>query len=442
MTTVAPSRLALRCHGLVGGTSFHHRLNGRSGCLSFGLARRLALVGGAALSILLQSQASPAAELAPLELAWWAPRQCPQHFDVMAQIQKLVGGAREREREQSHPLSARGMIEPSKGQFDLTLWIQDGKRIGIRSIESTSCQSLGDAAAVVLSSLIRQRRELGRELSNEELSGSSMPGVPPGSNAQPSSEGTTEPSSPSSSPEATPRNADATNPGTANSLLPTKPETTAQSAEPPQAANNPRNRDEQTQDAIPETASAKTRSERRWRILLAAPMTHLEFGTLPKVSGGAGVALGVTFDAWQAFASVAFYAGQTSHISSYPDFRGYDLEFRNHRSIAGWLCRSWETKPLRLAPCVVLARSTFDVSVSASRIDPVSGAGGSWWSPGVGAKAALSLTREIALACWAVGRFGIHRPEFLVDDYGPRRQSLHHVAAVDFDASLGFDWFF
>jgi hypothetical protein len=424
MSNVASPRLARWCHSLVGSVQVHQRLDGTSShwALVPNMTRQAVLVGGLSLGILLsQTKNCPATEAAPLELAWGAPRQCPQHADVTAQIQKLVGDTRERER--SHPLSARGVIEPSRGQFDLTLWIQDGKRIGIRSIESTSCQSLGDAAAVVLSLLIRQRRELGRELSNEELSGSSTLGVPPGSNAQPNSQGA---ATPSSSPRAT------------RSASPTDRVTTSQAAAPREPVNRELIRDVQAQETDPKGTSAKPGSKRRWRMLLAVPSLHLEYGTLPKASGGAGAALGVTLDAWQVFASFAYFARQTSHVSG---DQGYDARFRS-RALAGWVCRTWEKKPFEIAPCAQLTLNIADASASGDEITSATRFG-TWLSVGAGAKASLHLRREIALVARLMGRLALDRPEYLLEDDPSGQKSLIHKVSIGaLDLSIGCEWFF
>lgn len=363
---------------------------------------------------------------APVHLVWSAPRQCPQHGEVMSRIQKLLGASSPL-REELDPLDTRAGIEPFKGQFRLTLWIQDGATTGTRSITSTSCQSLGDAAAVVLSLLIRQRRELGRALSNEELSGRGeldAGGGNPPENPAADAPGSTQPGANAAAPED-------------ETTLASRDGAAATRATDPNAnANRARTRDEQTKSRLSTAASDQAESGRRWKIFLAAPVAHLEFWTLPQANRGAGLALGLTYDDWYFFTSVGLFAAQRVHFGG---ARAFDAEFRS-RSISGWVCRAWEKKPFRFAPCAVVAANSIEASASSERLASKSRTG-TWLSAGGGALSSIHLGQLVAIAARAAGRLTLNRPEFVLDGMWGEQQ-IHRAPAGSVEVTLGCDWFF
>lgn len=361
-----------------------------------------ALSGSLLSGALLQTSPAHSIEDPPLKLVWTAPRHCPQPPDVTAQIRKLVGSVQGPER--IAPLSGRGVIEAHGDQFHLTLMIQDGATTGMRSIASTSCKSLGDAAAVVLSLLIRQRRELGRALSGAELSGGQDPATP----APPSSE---------------PPPDEGANSAPPNPPIPPPP------AAPRAATPGDVTRDEQT-------------NSRRWRLLLAAPVMHLEYGTLPKLSAGVGLALGVVNPRWQFFASAALFAPQSLHVVGN---RSYDARFLN-RSAASWVCRTWNLPPFQFAPCVQLAMNLMGASTSAMDEIRSHSKTAAWLSVGGGLKTSLHINQWLGIFVRATGRLNLTRPDFLFVEEpasdNPTVQRIHRVSAGIVDLSFGGEWLF
>lgn len=373
-----------------------------------------ALTASLLLGLLLRASPAGAVEDSPLKLVWTAPRHCPQQSELIPQIRKLVGSDKELER--TDPLTARGVIETQGDQFHLTLLIQDGAITGTRSIASNSCRSLGDAAAVVLSLLIRQRRELGRALSGAELSGGQDATSSTLPNTEPSSDAGTNSSPPSVEP---PRNTAATAP-------PNPPLAPAPPASPA-ATHNEVARAEQTKS---------------WGWIVAAPIMHLEYGTLPKLSIGAGLALGVRHHHWQFLASAALFEPQPLRVVGNREFQARFL----NRSAALWTCRTWGTRSIRLAPCAQLALNFVGASTSGDEGITSQSKTGTWLSVGAGVKASLHLSQIIGVFVRATGRLNLTRPDFLfVEEQAwsdPTTQRIHRISAGIGDFSLGCEWLF
>lgn len=370
---------------------------------------------GLCVSLLLHASASLAAEEPPLNLVWTAPRKCPQYTEVTTRIGELVGPAQGNK--VVDLLSARGVIESTSSEFQLTLLIQDGSTTGSRTITSASCRSLSDAAAVVLSLLIRQRRELGRALSNEELGGSD--GLEQGTATDRSRiDSRTDPSN-ASQPAI---------PGAATSQpaasLPVAPAPSHEVA-----------RDGQTPDK--NLTVSPSEPERSLMFLLAAPVAQLEFATLPKVSTGAGFALGVAHRRWQFFASAALFQSQTKRVS---DRRVYDATFLN-TSVSAWGCGLWGIAPFQLAPCVVVAINRIEAS-TASVANGMSSYTRTVALPsmGAGVKAALQFNRTLALFVRTSLRVHFSRPEFVFADALWGQQGIHRVSEGSLELSLGCEW--
>lgn len=376
---------------------------------------------GLCVCLLLEANAGAAGQVPPLKLVWTAPRNCPQYAEVTTRIRELVGRAQERERVDS--LTARGVIEPASNEFQLTLLIHDGATTGTRTITSASCQSLSDAAAVVLSLLIRQRRELGRALSNDELRGSD--GIERGT-ATDSPNLRIEPSSVSQ--PAAPE--------------PAAPRTAASAASPPaaslpaaQTSNHEIDRDGPTPNK--QSTGSSSAPERGWMLLLAAPALQLEFALLPEVSLGAGIALGMAHRRWQFFASAALFESQTKRVS---ERRAYDAMFVN-RSVSAWACGIWDIAPFQLAPCAVVGLNHIEAS-TASVGDGMSSSTRGVTLPwmGAGGKAALQFNRTLALFVRTSVRVHFARPAFVFADALWGQQGIHRVSEGSLDLSLGCEW--
>jgi hypothetical protein len=365
---------------------------------------RRCLIGISTLvSILLHASVSPAAEDPPLKLVWTAPPNCPQQAQVSARIQELLGPAQEHK--PIELLTARGLIVPTSEQFQLTLQIKDGATTGTRTITSTNCRSLSDAAAVVISLLVRQRRELGRALSDAELNRGQGPG------------------------RDTAAENPGVDPGSASSPV-------TQPVAPPRAANGEVARDEQAQNKNPPKVLRLTH-EPGWRLLLSAPVGQLELATLPKPSLGAGLALGIANGRWQFLVSGALYARQSKHVA---DRRDYDAEFLN-RSVSVWACRVWQSAPFHVTPCFVAAMNNVEASTSVNALG-MSSSGRTHFFPstGLGVEGSVHFTRTLALFARSSGRLNFARPEFVFADELWGQQSIHRVSRGSLDLALGLAW--
>lgn len=388
------------------------------------VSRALALCSVTA-GILLPTRSGLALEDPPIKLVWSSPRQCPQAAEVTARIHELAGLRQEPERIAA--LTARGVIEPAGEQYQLTLLIQDGATTGSRSISSTSCQSLGDAAAVVLSLLVRQRRELGRGLSKEELKATgAMVSAAPATRSEPEPKPESATTGGSSPPSTTPPEDDAE--ASRNAL-------TGQTAKP-----NPKRTNRDEQPPRPRNA-APVDDEHAWRLLVAAPAIQLDFETLPQTSLGLSLGLGIAHRSYRAFATVALFEAQDIQGSS---SQQYDARFLN-RSASGWFCKAWSSSILQAAPCAQVTINRVKASASGSGIATRS-EDANWLSLGGGLLTSIRFTRTIGLFARATGRINVTRPEFLLaDDRWGQRQLEHSIHRIPFgtlELALGGEWLF
>jgi hypothetical protein len=110
------------------------------------LALRVLLV---ALSALLFASSARAQGRRGLDLAWMAPPGCPEQPEVLAEIERLLGG--DRAITEAAPLRALGVIELGASGYRLELRFPSASSPDVvRTIESDRCDELDEAAAVVL----------------------------------------------------------------------------------------------------------------------------------------------------------------------------------------------------------------------------------------------------------------------------------------------------
>jgi hypothetical protein len=121
------------------------------------------------VAIASSSEAKAADRPSPVELQWTAPRDCPTEDKIRAEIEDLLG--RSLESPSNGAVSARGTVTEGKHGFTLRLSIGSGAEQRNRLVADTSCDRLGQAAALIV--------ELAIEDAAGTESASSVPTVAP-----------------------------------------------------------------------------------------------------------------------------------------------------------------------------------------------------------------------------------------------------------------------
>ncbi len=325
----------------------------------------------------------------PVELTWEAPQNCSQLSEVQQQLRVLVGTS---SNELTSPLRAHGTIEPLGKRYRLTLVIERSTTRGLRVIESDGCHSLGKAAAVVLGLLVQKERALGRELSENEISGQPEP--------------------------------------------PSRPEKQPTLVLPKQAPP--------TAPAKPQPLPANTRSSRRWQLLLRAPEATVNFMTLPHVGYGVGLGVGVGYQAWRAVVAGTFYPSQAEASTGAQPYR---VEFRR-KSFEMMGCHGWRSGVVEVAPCAVLTAD--DVLAHASGDSLVSTDRTAFWiSIGGGISGYVHLFSHLSLVASGNGLIATKRTRFLIPPPPPTMfgtltgiQQAHKVPLGTANGSLACEWIF
>jgi hypothetical protein len=346
----------------------------------------LAATGSVACALMFSLQAGVclAQTDVPLELAWEAPENCPRQIEIQEQIRTLVGA--QGETQPSSRLRAQGIIEPINERYRLTLLIQESTTKGTRVIESEDCESLGKAAAIVLGLLVRQKRTLGRELSDSEIAGQSDQRPKP--------------------PEAGER--------------PTTPIDLARPGERSENSSQP--------SSLAHTSP--------WRLLVQVPAVSVDFSILPRASFGVGLGIGMAHDTWRAFVSGGLGLPQTKTSTGVPP---YEADF--HRwSLRAWACRGWRSNAFEVAPCVLVAFDDVKGQASGDRLVPTV-RNAAWLSIGGGIAGYLHIHHNLSFLANGSGRIMTDRPQFLVQTETDLIRA-HQVPLVAFESSLGCEWIF
>jgi hypothetical protein len=212
--------------------------------------------GLAAAMALLLPALSHAEQQPPLALKWEAPPDCPQQSDVQERIGALLASLAGKLKPSR--LRAEGRIEPIGERYRLILVIHDRAAVGMRVMESDSCEDLGGAAAVALGLLVRVEQS-----SSGPLPESALGGVPKQAAERPH--------------EAQPR--------------PSEPR----------------------REAAPE-------APRKWHPILGIPLFRVDLGVLPRPSYGTGLALGVGYESWRVLVGGALWWPQSIPAPDFPGF--------------------------------------------------------------------------------------------------------------------------
>jgi hypothetical protein len=348
---------------------------------------------------------SHAAAQSRLELTWEAPPECPQAAAVRQKVDALLGsGARK-----TVQLRATGRIVRSEGRYRLTLTVQEQNRPRNRSIDAETCDDLAGAAAVALGLLLRGESATGTAGTSPGDS-SATSGVDGGNDATGAANARTATDAQAGSRNSTPSSTQ--NPAAKNASAAAHPETT-----PETAAN---------------TGGAAT--PRRFRLLLRAPVAHLDMARLPKPSIGLGAGIGFSYDEWSVGMSGHVDARQTMWSNLVTPDAGTVF----HRAVLElWLCRGFRSGSVELAPCLsggldhVVTRGTgADVKPQSARSSSV--------LLGVAGAGKLHLTSWLAVLATATLELETARPKLTLAGLG-EVQTLGPVAV---SLALGPEWIF
>ena len=170
---------------------------------------------------------------------------------------------------------------------------------------------------------------------------------------------------------------------------------------------------------------------RRWHALAQAPLFVLGVGPLPKPSFGLALGGGIALGSWRFAVSVTDWLPQEVRPSSLEGY-GATVELQT----ASWgVCRAFRVPPFEVAPCLdasllhLSARGTGTHVTSRSRA-------ATWFAPGAGAQARLSLSRWFSLAAAVNGEFELARPRIAIQGAGQIDQLGPAAATV----MLGSEW--
>lgn len=332
------------------------------------------------------------------ELTWQAPANCPQQLEVTEKIRVMLGAAPGLTLPSG--LRSRGLVEIVDARYRLTLSVRVGETERSRVIAADNCSSLGKAAAVILSLLIRKENESGRELSDSDLGGDFTHPTEPDDASKGENRGQTNQSD-----------------GT------TKPSEPAQPAKPEESVTAPSPRPDPSH-------------RRPWQLLLMAPTATVDYFTMPHVGVGVGIAAGVTSGGWRGFVTGTLW--QTQQVTP-GGVEAYKASFAR-KSLEGWGCRGWRSGDWEVSPCALVAMDVVSASASGDRLITKAHTL-VLASAGAGLAGFWHLTEGLGLFLTATGRVALRRSEFVVEGM-LRPDQTHTVPWATFVTSIGSEWFF
>ena len=315
--------------------------------------------------------AQPAASFA---LSWNGPSGCPTAENVRARVDALLGGGAAAT--SVADVRASGQVERVDNGFRLLLNMGVGSSPSSRVIEARTCDELAGAAAIAIALLARS--------TSEDVSARSTSDAKPTSSA---SEGHGEPPPPASPNRET-----------------------ASKKEPP-AETSP--------DGV--------------RLVIAAPVGVVGWGSLPSVGLGLGAALGIRWKALRAAVGGDLWQRQTAQVSGFAT----DFTLQSGRAEA---CLLQAVHGLELGPCLGagvqrLAGEGIGSQVFSAKSPSavwVSGVGGLFASLPTPGFAHLRFFGEAVVLVSPV------RPRFVIDQLGP----FHEPALAAPQLDLGCEWIF
>lgn len=304
---------------------------------------------------------------------------------MRGRIQKILGSGRH-----DSPLRAEGTITRTDGRFRLDLVVQIGGVAGTRTLVSKSCEDLAGAAAVEVGLLIHSV-EAGTKA---EPAGNPPPTLPPVGEPGTSgsgSEGTTGLSSQGTKDASTTERASDISKPVGESEVKKQAEVESEAGEPPPRAE----------------------SQRRWHVLLQAPLVALGVGPLPPLAMGVGLSLGFEYAHWQLYLRGLSWRRQNVPAS---DFPGYGADVDRIGAAFG-ICREYRVSWFGLSPCLGAGLERVTASGTGSNILPSSqkllG-----MNAGAGVQGRIHLASWIRLLVAVAGEIELIRPQISIEGLG------------------------
>jgi hypothetical protein len=292
--------------------------------------------------------------------------------------------------------------------------VHEGDEVRERTVNADSCDDLAGAAAVALGLLIRNERIA----ANGGDDGGGKPGAGHGTaggaganetDGTSSTNGTRPEQSPSAAPVAA-----------------------ATNKKPAEKNENAQRENEKASPGI--TASQVGASgERRWRILLRAPVGIVSIGRLPKPSGGVGAGVGASYDAWRVMFAARLFAAQTLESNN-----PYEAGARVGRGdLQLDVCRDWRDGRLAFAPCLIGALQRETAAGSGLGVTPEQVSALSFVIAGA-AEAHLFIFDWASLVASVAVGIQTSRPTLEVTTAG----DVKKLGPIDLSFSLGPEWIF
>lgn len=309
-----------------------------------------------------------------LELIWNAPEGCPDDAHVLAAIQRLMGTT---ESQGAAPLSVQGDIESRGETLVLKLVWRTASMQAERNMESSSCDELARAAALVVA--------LAADPSSAEVTAPEQESAPREQSFAP----------------GVPASARST-PAIPSRALPAAiPDTPLVASPPPEVPGD-------FSSAPSARSSSRSRARATTRALLA-----LDTGSLPRTAEGAAVGAGLGLGLLVFQAELALFMPQQKVVSE-----GAAALWLSTLSVRP--CLDWSLSRLRVSPCAALE---LDLLVGQGEAVDDRQVGAAWFPRfGGGAELGYPLSKQFAWIADAWLLAGPWRPTFVLQDVVPVHQ--------------------
>jgi hypothetical protein len=288
-------------------------------------------------------------------LAWDAPAECPAQADVLAEVNRLLGGAPDptgRKR-----LGAKANVERDpKGGFRVHLTTDMAGVSGERDLDAPTCPALADATALVLAltfdpEAVAARRAEARKEPTPERSAAPVRAAGP-------------PTSPSSRPAA----------------------------------------------AADSSTGSEAGRERNWHVVIGAEMNG-SLGPLPTLAYGLGGRIGILVRRARFDAGATYWPDQRATVGD----RDSGGDFRLFAGNADG-CYAVIVRPVELSPCVGIELGRMSAEGYGVK-RPDSGAA-TWFAPWAGALGALSIASPVRARIDLGIEVPLLRPPFYLQGVG------------------------
>jgi hypothetical protein len=195
--------------------------------------------------------------------------------------------------------------------------------------------------------------------------------------------------------------------------------------------------------AAPDAPSDEAGPERRWHVLLVAPVGAVALGPLRQTSRAWGLAAGFSVDRWRFYADGKLWAPQQDTVTNVGDDFAVSLK---RVSAGAHACRSVVGSRLELSPCLMMSVHHLSVLGSGPNLVPRSDAA-TWAAVGVGAQARLLIAPWFGLVAGVEAEVQLSRPEVrfslpVAGSSAPQASLVERLAPAAAAITLGSQWIF